>query len=86
MRSTKELLQIMLSHINEVREGLCGIVWQLGDRGIFNSEEHLRILNYIADNRPINLRRILNTAYYWKPGKIKPRKRWLKRQIKRNIE
>jgi hypothetical protein len=85
MKSTKELLTIILQNTDKLfRCGLCGLVWRLGDEGIFNSDEHLHILNYIADHRPINLRRIFDCAYYWKPGKIKPRVRWLKRQIKRN--
>ena len=84
MRTTKELLTVMLTNIKLFKGGLCGLVWRLEDDGIINSNEYLHLLDYMAKHRPMNLRRITNHTYYWRIGKSKPRIKWLKKHINKN--
>jgi hypothetical protein len=83
MRTTKELLQIMLANINKLKGGLCGLVWTLRNDRIFDSNEEIRMLSYIDTHRPINYSYFLRYSYYWRKEKSKPRIRWLKKQIKK---
>jgi hypothetical protein len=82
MRTTKELLTIMLENIDKVKvRGLCGVVANLTMIGIITNGEHEILMDYIVNHRPINLHYMVNNVFYWKPGKKKPRVRWLKRHI-----
>jgi len=92
MRSTKELLQILLDHIEELlylggNLGLCDLTGALGSRNIISTEESFHLWGYIQTHRPINLHYIMSAfhddQYFWKAGRIKPRIKWLKQQIKK---
>lgn len=83
MRTTKELLQIMLDNIDEMVFGLCGLVSLLRTRGIITLHEYFRLKHYLEDNRPPEL---YGSAYWWKIGVKKPRIKWLKKQIKLNAK
>jgi hypothetical protein len=81
MRSTRELLVIMLQEIWRLRTGLCGLIWRLYDARIFDNEEYHRMKNYIKDHRPFNFCYIMMLPFYWESGASKPRRRWLKKHI-----
>ena len=85
-RSIKELLQVMLDNIENLSGGLCSLGFHMMAYKTITSDELQLLLEYIIKNRPYNLYRIFGIykSYYWKPGKIKPRLRWLKRHIKKN--
>ena len=78
-RSTLELLKIMLSNINILTSGLCGLAKQLYDNGVINVEEAIRIQQYIESQRPGGFQQY---SYWWDRGMITPRKNWLETQIK----
>jgi hypothetical protein len=85
MRTTKELLEIMLENIGKLNTGLCRLVRQLQSERIITHEEANHLLNYIFKNKPFNLTTIMSDSfYYWDCGKQKPRRRWLKRHIRQN--
>lgn len=78
-RSTLELLKIMLSNINILTSGLCGLAEQLYDNGVINVEEATHIQQYIESQRPGGFQQY---SYWWDRGMITPRKNWLETQIK----
>jgi hypothetical protein len=84
MRTTKELLAVMLESINKTKTGLCGLCLKLYQVDIINHLEYEELLRYIKEHRPFNLHYMIGNPYYWGKGKLKPRKRWLKRHIRRN--
>lgn len=63
--------------------GLCGLVWQLAINGTINHDEADKLSEYIQNYRPFNLHSMIQSPYYWKPGAIKPRKKWLNSRIKK---
>lgn len=77
-RSTLELLKIMLSNIDILTSGLCGLAKQLYDNGVINVEEAIRIQQYIESQRPSGFQQY---SYWWDRGMITPRKNWLIKQI-----
>lgn len=85
-RSTLELLKIMLSNINILTSGLCGLAKQLYDNGVINVEEAIRIQQYIESQRPGGFQQYSywweSLSYWWPKGEIQPRKEWLENQIK----
>ena len=89
MRTTKELLKIMLDSIDLMPGGLCVLSVRLTYfPGNFTSEEQDRIHRYIINNRPslksklADKTRSITDAYYWDYGLIPPRVRWLKYHIR----
>jgi hypothetical protein len=93
MRTTKELLQIMLDNQHLFINGLCGFTELLFLENKVTSLERLKLLSYIRRNRPPMLssmdclRSQLTSGYYWKKGEIEPRIKWIKKHINeiRNI-
>jgi len=88
MRTTREILEIVLENEFGFRMGLCGWVLNLGGLGVISHSECVKVSRYINDHRPFNTRTIIpfsliGSAYYWKPGKLEPRVKWLKRHIKK---
>ena len=82
MRTTKELLVIMLENINNGRfqYGLCGLVDRLFNYNIIGGEEYNRLMTIIQENRP---KSTYDGEWYWKPGIKKPRVNWLNTQIEK---
>lgn len=82
-KSIKELLELMLNNQQYFKYGLCSWVYRLYDDNLID-DNHLEILlNYIDDNKP---RRFVyfhrwSRTHYWKPGKIKPRIKWIEKHI-----
>ena len=74
----------MLKNINKLDWGLCGLAWLLY---YYNNSitigEYKLIIRYIDNNRPNNLYKKRDNAYYWKAGLSKPRIAWLKKHIEK---
>lgn len=88
MRTTKELLKVVLNNINMITGGLCGIVNELYNIDIISFEESKKLLEYIKDNRPQKGSRLyqyrspITIAWYWTICAKEPRIRWLKYHIR----
>ena len=86
MRNIKELLQVMLDNQNLFKEGLCCWNTELYLSCLITMEERDTLRDYILNNRPSMFSSIeafvsRNSCYYWKCGDVKPRIKWLNRQI-----
>ena len=64
--------------------GLCAWVNDLNMHRIINSTEWDILRKYIQDHRPWYSSLLYSGDYYWTPGNIKPRIRWIKKHIKKN--
>jgi hypothetical protein len=85
MRTTKELLEIMLKNMSMFKNGLCGLVWALYRENIISAHEYYTLKDVISKGRP---KRTFDDEWYWKPGNKKPRVNWINKQIeiqKKNI-
>lgn len=79
MRGGIELLKILLNNIDRLETGLCKLIDDLTFiDSILDYKERTRILMIIQLNRPRD-----SGSYYYKKGDISPRKRYLKRLIKK---
>ena len=86
-RDIKELLILvrskLLSRGLEDLRGLCGVVSELrGDLEI-NWKEGNDLKQYIYQHQPINWRTIVGLPFFWKPGRVKPRVKWLNKHIRK---
>lgn len=91
MRTTKELLEIMLQNIIVFKYGLCYMASCIRRRGLINDSEYLFLLGYIGNNRPSKYSSIgaylsTDSNYYWPKGWKRPRVRWLKHHIKKQLK
>ena len=91
-RSTKELLELLLTEKSNFHCGLCNLIIDLNYKEIINRKERIILRNYIENNPPFNtytLYAVLGgdyserTYYYWEAGNFAPRERWIKKQIKK---
>ncbi len=85
MRNINKLLQLVSDNFDRLFDtGLCGIASDLNWSRVITSDEEVRLKDFIEINRPDWSSFIRPTsAYHWKPGRVAPRKRWLKRHIRR---
>ena len=88
-RSINELLKLMLEHqeyFNSRHSGLC--YWSRVPEweGVISREELNKILSYIEDNRPKNFRYMMGFVFYWTPGRLSPRIKWINKHIKKTEE
>ena len=89
MRTTKELLEVMLEHKNLFENtGLCGLAGRLEFRDIINHQEWRRLRDYIKHNRPSKYSSLecfkqRHSAFYWRMGNLAPRVEWIKKHIKK---
>jgi len=86
MKTTKQLLQLMLDNQQCFNGGLCYWAAWMHHCELITENEFDTLLSYISDNRPSTFSSIpafknLDSAYYWKYGDIKPRVKWLEKQI-----
>ena len=89
MKSIKEILELGLDNIETIinyNHGLCGLFMCLKFSDFINDKEYLKIIKYLKKNKPyFTYNNIFkNSSYWWKPGKVKPRKKWLIKHIKKN--
>ena len=82
MRTIKELLQLMLDNKELFNTGLCNWNGMLPNT---TPDEFYLVKDYILSNKPFTFYRIfINPRYFWKPGDIKPRIKWLEKHISIN--
>lgn len=89
MRTTKELLEVMLNNKQIFSTGLCSWAGQLYWNGMINRDEEARLAVYIRVSRPSKFSSFgafknRSSGYYWPNGDINPRIKWLKKHIKKN--
>lgn len=91
MRSTKELLEVVLENKHLFKTGLCNWIFMLQVHEIISPEERKHLKKYIKKNRPCLFsswstfkERLDNSCYYWEIGVIKYRINWIKKHIKLN--
>ena len=90
-KTIKELLQLMLEHQELFDEGLCNWKSSLMHKSLISLEEYFMLKNYIRENKPsifsswnvFKHRIFISYGFYWTPGKIKPRVKWIKKHIAR---
>ena len=86
-RSIKELLEILYINtdiiLKDTKYGLCYIIHELFVKDKITIKEDIELFKYIYNNQP-RFKYIFKSGYFWKPGKIKPRKKWIKKHIKKN--
>jgi hypothetical protein len=90
MRTTKELLEVMLEHQDKFTFGLCSWASNLKRYKVINFNEWRTLQVYIKNNRPTVFSSWYNfytstcgSAYYWEARNIKPRIKWIKEHIKK---
>ena len=88
MRSEKKILILMLEHQLLFSEGLCCWTSSLYRKGLITLKEYDLISVYIYYNRPSKYSSLSayinrNAGYYWKKDNIKPRLKWIKKQIEK---
>ena len=89
MRTIKELLEIMLENKDMFPYGLCVWSQRLYNRDVISYNEYLSLKKYINENRPkwyssFDALSHCFSVYYWEPGDIKPRIKWIQKHIKIN--
>lgn len=89
-RTIKELFEVMLENQNHFRCGICAWITDLRLFELINYEEGIILKEYIKNNRPskfysweVFIQHITKNTYYWKFGNLKPRVKWIKKQIKK---
>jgi hypothetical protein len=87
MRSIKELLKILLEQIKnrDNVKSLCFLYEDLYQEGILNFDESMLLDYYMENNTPTTWYIIIGNEFWWKPFKMKPRIKWLKKHIKKNL-
>lgn len=84
MRTTKELLEVMLENIDRLESGLCYYAAALARNDIISYSEYEHIIKYLDACLPERKYRgrYLNSLDYSFPyGEKEPRIKWLKEQI-----
>lgn len=76
-----EKMTRMFYLIQERHYGLCALAHRLW---VYNID-YVEVITYINDNLPVNRiwYNLWNGGYWWKPGEIEPRKKWLEKHIKK---
>lgn len=76
MRTTKELLEVMLENIDKLKEGLCLLSLDLRCADLITRDEDMIIMLYLENN-------IKSSRFAWPVGEKEPRIKWLKEQIEK---
>jgi hypothetical protein len=66
-------------------KGLCFVIGKLENEGIIDIDEYWTLYHIIQANkpRPSLYHKIFgNTNYFYTPGRVRPRKRWIRRMLK----
>ena len=94
-RTTKELLELLLNKEFQRKyfnSGLCNFVYALYANNIIGRDERKVLIDYIHKHFPINKNTIHSffagdfeerSYFYWRPGNIEPRERWIKKHIRK---
>ena len=78
MRTTKQLLELLLERQELFHGGLCSWALYLYDDDLILTDEYLLLKKHIKENKPAE---ICNGFYYWDFGKITPRIEWIEQQM-----
>jgi hypothetical protein len=78
MRTTKELLELMLTRQDLFEIGLCGWVENMRNAGLITDAERLELKGLIREREPNDSK----GGYYWETKILKPRIDWIKERIK----
>lgn len=80
-----ELLQILLNNVNLVEKRECGLYGLKWYTLWLYDDDIVKIDRYIKRNILFNRRwyAFWHRGYWWKPGLIEPRKKWLEKHIKK---
>jgi hypothetical protein len=78
MRTTKELLELMLEKHHVFGMGLCACASRLWYSDVITWEELEGLRHYLKMNKPIDA----GIMYWWELGEIQPRIDWINEQIK----
>jgi len=87
-KTIKQLLQVLLDNQEYFRSGLCNWIHRLFDYNLLTHSESLILFEYINKNKPVFTWYMLfhyNSSYWWKRGKIKPRIKWINKQIVKEL-
>ena len=87
-RSIVELLEVMLEYENRFTKGLCSWAIDLYMIDVINDKEIKLLRDYIKGNRPAWYSSFqsfiaIGTPFYFVPGNLKPRVKWIKKHIKK---
>lgn len=74
-----EILTIMLNHTELFELGLCRWAFSLYQYGYISDRKYQLIMEYLKHKRPKHLDEY--QMYWWTPGTIRPRIRWIREQI-----
>lgn len=80
MRTTEELLKIMIDNIHELETGLCMLIRVLCRSKLITAEEYVFLINYICKHKPIF---IFEKGYWWSMSKMAPRLKFLNKLYRR---
>ena len=89
-RPIKELLIILRDNIKQIKpnEGICYVIYSMMCDGVITRREQLILNRYLRDHKPANAFRrekmltlSVDSNYWWTPGSVAPRLRWLNKQI-----
>ena len=89
-RTIKELFEVMLENQNHFVRGMCTWIVTLRGLKLINSEEQRMLLDYIIIYKPykfysweVFMQYRKGSGFYWKCDNLKPRVKWIKKQIKK---
>jgi len=88
MRTLKELFHLMLDNQEEYNTSICGWINRLNYQSKITNDESYLLHNYIKYNRPskfssLSAFKSRKSNYYWPKNDIKPRLRWIIKQIRK---
>jgi hypothetical protein len=98
MRTLKQLIPLLIEELQTDKyNGMCTANLFLLDKKIISWDEFNTLRALIKKARPNRLEiryycknggnsRTKEHAYYWTPGKLKPRIKWLKKQLQKEIK
>lgn len=90
-RDIKPLLILMRDNLERIfyrqsnfpSKGLCSVNMRLSDYGLITNAEYYKLKDYLMTHKPFwaKVRLFFTSPFWWRPGAIRPRMRWLNKQI-----
>lgn len=81
MRTTKELLKLILENQDLFVTGICQWIVSMCENKIITLKESVHMVNYVLLNSPVPKK--WEQYHFWPEGQIEPRIAWINDQIKR---
>jgi hypothetical protein len=85
MRTSKELLEILLKHVESKKflpSGLCLEIYSLHGKSIINQEEFFTLESLVHENRPNVFH---SKVYFFPPNIVEPRIEFIKSLIEKYV-